>query len=509
MEEQPLDVKGAVRAVKRYKALVTLVMLVGLAAGVAYGVKTRPLPTERSLVLLPPNAITGAPGISPYTKTQEIIVTSSPVLSGASKAVYPPVSPLKLKRDVTVTALSQDVISISVQAASSADAKRLADAVAASYLSYVDGVGSGAKELLSQLHQEAAGLTKKILGLQRQIDATQSRLAHEKGSSSAGQRDTSLLGSLSTEQEQLSIQLNSVNSQITSSEFSAAQSASATQLLQSAEPVAASITRLPSFAFLGAFVGLVAGCVLAVGLTRGDRRLRRRDAIATAIGVPVVASMWAKRCKKISDWRRLLESATSTTPVEAWNARRLLHRLITRSEGSGVKVRLLVFSGDETGVAAGVKMARAASLLGMSSQLEVADQPALAPLRAACVVTAKSISGSSILTLREASAVSTELSGLAATVRLCAVDRGKPDIAPTTAATFLIVSSGFATSTELARTALAASDAGSPVSGVVIANPDPDDHTSGLLPEGSGALDQMTPSLNGHVEPELAGRDRR
>jgi capsular polysaccharide biosynthesis protein len=509
MEEQPLDVKGAIKAVKRYKALVALVMLAGLAAGVAYGVKTRPLPTARTLVLLPPNAITGAPGISPYTKTQEIIVTSSPVLSGASKAVYPPISPLKLKRDLTVTAPSQDVLSIFVRAASSGDAKRLADAVAASYLSYVDGVGSGTKELLSQLHQEADGLTKKILGLQRQIDATQSRLAREKGNSSAGQRDTSLLGSLGTEQEQLSIQLNSVNSQITSSEFSAAQSASATQLLQSAEPVAASITRLPSISLLGVLVGVIAGCVLAVGLTRGDRRLRRRDAIATAIGVPVVASMWVKRCRKMSDWRRLLEGATSISPMEAWNARRLFHRLLAAAGGSDVEVRLLVFLGDEVAVATGVKIARAASLLGMSSQLEVADQPVLAPLRAACVVTAKSTSGSSILVVREVGAVSTELSGFAATLRLCAVDREKPDVAPTTGATLLIVSSGFATSTELARTALAASDAGSPLAGVVIANPDPDDHTSGLLPEASEAFGHVAPSLNGHVAPELAGRDPR
>jgi hypothetical protein len=71
------------------------------------------------------------------------------------------------------------------------------------------------------------------------------------------------------------------------------------------------------------------------------------------------------------------------------------------------------------------------------------------------------------------------------------------------------VSSGFATSTELARTALAASDAGSPLAGVVIANPDPDDHTSGLVPEASEAFGHVAPSLNGHVAPELAGRDPR
>ena len=504
MEEQPLDLKGALRAVKKYRLWVALLVLIALGAGVAYGVKTRPMPTARSLVLLPPNAITGNPGASPYTKTQEIIVSSSPVLSGASKAVYPPISPLKLKGHLTVTAPSQDVISISVGAVSAGRAKKLADAVAASYIAYVDGVGSGSEQLLSQLQQEADGLTKKILTLQRQIDVADSQLASERAGSPAAQKSVSLSTSLTTQQEQLSIQLNGVNGQITSTEFSAAQSASATQLLQSAEPVAPSGARLVLIALLGALAGLVAGCVLAVGLARGDRRLRSRDAIAAAIGVPVVASMWAEKCNKVGDWRRLLEGEKTASPMEAWNARRLLHRLISRVEASVVDVQLLAFADDEVATAAGVKMARTVATLGMSSQFEVADQPALAALRAGCVVASGPTQQNATLELTTTNMVSTEFSGLAANLRLRVIDRAKPEVGPSSGTTVLIVSSGFATSVELARAALAASDAGSPVTGVVVANPDPDDHTSGLLPEVSEALQAKSPSLNGHVSPELA-----
>lgn len=506
MEEQPLDVKGALRAVKRYRALIALVMLVGLAAGVAYGIRTRPLPTARSLILLPPNAITGNPGVSPYTKTQEIIVSSSRVLLDASKAVYPQVSPSVLKEDLSVTAPSQDVLSITVRAKSSADAKRLADAVAASYIAYVDGVGSGTEQLLSQLHREADGLTTKILGLQHQIDAAESRVASEKAGSAARQRDSALLSALTTEQEQLSIQLNSVNGQVTNSELTAAQSASSTQLLQSAETIAVSQARLPLIALLGVLVGLIAGCVLAVGLATSDRRLRSRDAIATAIGIPVVASMWAKRCKKVSDWRRLLETSRGFSPLEIWNARRLFQRFIT-PRSSGVELELLAFSGDDGAAAAGVKMARVAAALGMNSQLEAADQPAFVSLRAAGVVISGPISENSIMELKVDSTAGTEMWGVGASLRLRAIDRGKPELGPASSMTLLIVSSGFATSAELARAALAATDAGRTVAGVIVANPDPDDHTSGLLPEASDHLRPKARSLNGHGAPELAGRE--
>lgn len=509
MEEQPLDLRGTFKAVRRHRLLVVLLVVAGLAAGVAYGAKTRPMPEARTLVLLPPSAITGNSGTSPYTKTQEIVVSSSRVLSGASKAVYPPVSPSSLKGDLTVSAPSQDVLEISVRASSSEDAKRLADAVAASYISYVDGTGSGTEQLLSQLHQEANGITKKILGLQHQIDTAESRLAREKASSPAGQRDSSLLSSLSTQQEQLSIQLNNVNSQVVSSELSAAQSASATQLLQGAEPVGASTARLPLIALLGALAGLVAGCVLAIGLARGDRRLHSRDAIATAIGVPVVASMRAKRCKKVGDWRRLLEGGKTSAPMDVWNARRLFQRLVEAGAASQVELGLLAFSGDEAAAAAGVKLVRTAATLGMRSQLEIADQPVLAPLRAACVVTTSPVPGSAVVELSADSTMS-ELSGLAITARLRAIDPEKPEVGPAPGTTvLLLVSSGFATSAELARAALAASDAGGHVAGVVVANPDPDDHTSGLLPEVSEAVGHKAPSLNGHVAPELAGRESK
>jgi capsular polysaccharide biosynthesis protein len=512
MEEQPLDLRSSFRAVRRHRLLVAVLAAVGLAAAIAYGVKTPPLPEARSLVLLPPSAITGNPGPSPYTQTQEIIVSSTRVLSSAGASVYPPVGEATLREELTVTAPSQDVLQIAVHAPTQQQAEHLADAVAASYISYVAGTANGSEQLLAQLHHEADQLTNKILGLQREINAVQSRLAGENANSAVGRRDSNLLNSLSTEQEQLSIQLNNVNTQVVSAEVTTAQATSATQLLQRAEPVASSKARLPLIALLGALAGLIAGCVVAVGLAKGDRRLRSRDAIAAAMGVPVVASMWARRCKKVGDWKRLLERAKSPSPVEAWNARRVFRRLVVPIGAPDIpeiiEVRLLAFSGDEAAAAAGIKMVGAAATLGMSSLLEIEDtHSVLAPLRAACAVAQGGAASGTAVELKAVSTTTSELAGLVATVRLEAVDPGRPKVNISSGTTLLLVSSGFATSAELARAALAVSDAGSPIAGVVVANPDPDDHTTGLLPDAGEPLGRMPRSLNGHVAAELARRE--
>jgi hypothetical protein len=63
------------------------------------------------------------------------------------------------------------------------------------------------------------------------------------------------------------------------------------------------------------------------------------------------------------------------------------------------------------------------------------------------------------------------------------------------AVTLLAVSSGGATGEELARVALAADDAGMPVRGIVVADPDPLDRTTGRLLPTQRALLAPLPSL--------------
>jgi hypothetical protein len=167
-----------------------------------------------------------------------------------------------------------------------------------------------------------------------------------------------------------------------------------------------------------------------------------------------------------------------------WNARRVLYRLIgAAGEAVVVDVRLLAFSGDDAATAAAAKIAGSAAALGMSSRLEIGSHPGLAGLRAACVVTRGREPGTAIVDLKADTAASTELAGLAVNVTLEAIDAERPQVGASPATTLLVVSSGFAIPADLARAALAASDSGSPITGVVVANPDPDDNSTGLLPD--------------------------
>jgi capsular polysaccharide biosynthesis protein len=487
MEEQPLDLRATFKAIAGHRLLVLALVLLGLSAGIAYVVTTPPVPEARSLVLLPPSAITGNPGPSPYTQTQQIIVTSTPVLSPAGSVVSPPLDAITLREHVTVTAPSQDVLQIAVQASTLGKAERLANAIATNYVAYMAGTANSSEQLLTQLQDQAAQLTDQVLAVQKQIDAAQARLAVEPPTSPAGERDTNLFNTLRTEQEQLSVELENVNTQIVNAEVTTAQATSATRVLERAEPVPHSDDRIPVVVMLGALAGLVAGCVAAVALAGSDRRLRSRDAIAAAIGLSVISSMWAKRCKKVNDWRRLLEHSRTPSPVEVWNARRALYRLIEAAgDAVVVDVRLLAFSGDDAATAAAAKIAGSAAALGMVSRLEVGSHPGLAGLRAACAVARGREPGTAVVDLKADSATSTELAGLAANVVLDAIDAANPQVGRSFGTTLLVVSSGFATSADLARAALAASDAGSPITGVVVANPDPDDNSTGLLPEPHG-----------------------
>jgi hypothetical protein len=67
------------------------------------------------------------------------------------------------------------------------------------------------------------------------------------------------------------------------------------------------------------------------------------------------------------------------------------------------------------------------------------------------------------------------------TIILVVVDRRQPDLgeAPTTAATVLSVAAATATEQELARVAVAVDDAGRRIDGIVVADPDRTDRTSG------------------------------
>lgn len=97
------------------------------------------------------------------------------------------------------------------------------------------------------------------------------------------------------------------------------------------------------------------------------------------------------------------------------------------------------------------------------------------------------------------------------TVVLAVADRRAPTLSglPPTAVTVLAISSGSGNREELARLAVAASDAGRRIDGIVVADPDPADQTTGRRTLGERALETPLPvRMTGVSQLPLAGGDR-
>jgi capsular polysaccharide biosynthesis protein len=489
VSEQPLDLKASLKVIWRRRWLVGALALVGFAGGVAHEALMPPLPKARALVLVPSSSLTNSSGAQvDDTPTQIIIATSTPVLAAAGAAVSPPISPTALKSDVSVSALSPDVLQFQVTASSATDAEKLANADATAYIAYVNKTGSLSNTgVLPALQQQASRLAGQVDSLQQQINSATAKLAAAGAGTTAGQRDSALLASLGTEQEEVSLQLNSVNNEIVSTQLSGSLSASATRVLQTAAVVPLSKTQIGLYPFVGLATGLFVGCLLVFVRSRGDRRLRLRDELAGAIGVPVLASLECTACKSAKDWKRLLEKY-QPSPVDSWNLRRLLHGLLMTEEEHGLQLNVVAFADDSPSLAAAVQLAKSAAELGMPTALVPGDHASLGLLRAACTVLGAPAAPNEPLTFQPKKA-GTEFSSARLTLSLMAVDEAKPELTITNGASVLAVSSGFATPEALARVALVVSDAGHPIDGIVVVNPDPEDTTVGIVPmAGDGRL---------------------
>jgi capsular polysaccharide biosynthesis protein len=231
---------------------------------------------------------------------------------------------------------------------------------------------------------------------------------------------------------------------------------------------------------VGLVAGLFVGCVLALARWRGDRRLRLRDEVSSAVGLPVLASLEAERRKSTSDWRKLLERY-QPSPAESWSVRRVLHHLLAaRGQRKSLEICVVAFANDDNALAAGAQFAKAARVTGLPVAFAPDAHPSLVGLRAACAV-----NGGPALPDRPfifpADGATPDVQGILITVSLVVVEPGKPVVSARGDCALLAVSSGAVTSESLAMLALAASDAGQPIEGILMVNPDPADSTTGSV----------------------------
>ena len=133
MSEPTLDMRRSLRIVRRHKRIVIIAAALGLLVGAAFTVLKPPLLKSEAQVMLP----TGA---GKYIGTQAVIASSDPVLAEAGQQLSPPTSVQALRTRVQTKGLTTNIIAITAEGATAAQARNTANAVAGSYKGYINRV---------------------------------------------------------------------------------------------------------------------------------------------------------------------------------------------------------------------------------------------------------------------------------------------------------------------------------------------------------------------------------
>jgi capsular polysaccharide biosynthesis protein len=162
MSQQALDLRTSVQIVRQHKVLMGIFIVLGILGGAAYAVLRPPMLSSTALIALPTadsvqpatgnggTATSTANGSDPFTATQVVVANSVPVLLDALPDVRP-WSLTELEDHIQVGSTAPDLISVTATGKTAASAEATANAVAKSYISYVDSPRSAVGHIKAQL----------------------------------------------------------------------------------------------------------------------------------------------------------------------------------------------------------------------------------------------------------------------------------------------------------------------------------------------------------------------
>src|SRR5690242_5741194 len=260
------------------------------------------------------------------------------------------------------------------------------------------------------------------------------------------------------------------------------------------------------YGLVGAIVGLIVGLIAAIARGRGDRRLRTRDDIANAIGVPVVASLPVGHPTSAQDWAKLIDSYQPGA-VHGWRLRKTLQHLNVAGvnltgdrEGEAPVVAMVTLAKDPHALALGPQLAAFAASLGIPTALAIGpsqDPHATLALKTACAGWQGSRGSLQVAVL---DGEDTDMPrDVALTVLVTVVDGADPQWGKElkATATLIGVSAGGATAEQLAATAMKVTGQGREVVGLLVADPDQSDRTTGRIPQLPRPVPRMPTRLTG------------
>jgi hypothetical protein len=443
--------------------------------------------TSTTMVLLPTPAL--AESSSSDVETQVRIALSASILAQAGQAVAPAVPARSVEKMIKVSAPTNQLIRIDATSSDAAKAKALSQAVADSYVGYVSNT---AREVtaaaLADLNVRKDNLQEQINQLQNEIVATRKRQLAGDPNSSEGKEEAQLLAGLRTQQANLSLQLDKVQDKIATGTPIGSAVGAGTSVVQQATEAGGPSTFLRALVWapLGALICTILAAIVLLVATRRET-LRLRDEIADAVGSPVLAAVASRPQRSVAGWSTLLESYQAK-PTESWAFRQLLRGLVPTNRKGELRaagrldhphsLTVVSLSGDGSGLAIGPQLAAFAASQGVPTRLIAATgHESAASLWAACADKREVAGRPGSLHLGDAP----DGKAIGLTIILVVVDRMRPKLgdAPASAATILSVASATTTEQELARVAIAVDDAGRRIDGIVVADPDQTDQTSG------------------------------
>jgi capsular polysaccharide biosynthesis protein len=422
MSQQALDLQRSTQIIWRHKILVGAVIVLGALLGGAYAHLNPPMLTSTALVVLPQTAQAGA-GAAAANSGPNPYTATQEVIAGSNRVLVRALPHLR--------------------------------------------AGTSLARLRSEL--QIGSLTPYVITITARSKAAADA---EATANAVANSYVQYVGSASNAAEHVSAQL-----------LESASSATG----------AAPIRQLVIYALLGAVFGALAGAIIALAIGRGDRRLRERDEIADSIGVPVLASFPVLHPANAAEWTKVLEDYTPGV-LHTLHLRRALQRLgmdavnVNKGYQSGMtSVTILSLSSDPGALALGPQLAVFAASQGIPTALVIGpqqDPDVTATLRTACAGPPVSSKQPSHLHVTVSNSLEANSDAML-TMVVVTVDARSPRMPETMQTTFTVLgaSAGKITAEQLARVAVSAANDGREITGILVADPEPTDRTTGRAPQ--------------------------
>jgi len=341
---------------RRRKVWLSLAAL-GLVVGLAYhAVVPRTYSATATLYLA------HSPGTDDGVDMQNdlaLLQTNEVAKRSAALLGDPALTPGQLFGKQPGTALSDNILTISVSGASNAEAVRRANAVADAYLSFRE------QRNQEQTNATAAALRKQITPLQAQVNSLTAQI-NALGNSAQGNAASTLVGQQSADTAEIA----NLEQTLQQGQVSDITVATGSRVLTPGTLVSTSTKKLYG---LSGISGLIAGLIVGmayVGLQAVvSDRLRRRDEVASLLGAPVELSLKPIRHPKVHP-----EGWIGRSALKPHGEVSALAGYLRRSQVSqGDRTTLLVIALDDLTVPAAAMAALAKRLVDEGQSVLVAD----------------------------------------------------------------------------------------------------------------------------------------